>query len=168
MLLPLRPISRLWSNRQLLLKRAIRWRLFWVSRGEYRAAAVRYRQVIAQQPDAVRAYNNLACTLALQGREPEALRVYLEAIRRQPDWAVPYENLGRVLEARQPAAAAAAYRQAIALQPDLLSAHCALGLLLFQQKQIAAAVESLTRLLTLDPGPYFGPCYPRRSAAIPG
>ena len=119
--------------------------------GQYQAAIDHYAQVIAQQPDAVRVYNNLACILALQGQRKQAIQMYQQAIERQPGWAVPYDNLGKILEAQDPAAAAVAYRQAIALDANLLSARYGLGCLMQRQGQVTAAIDCLSQLLVLDP-----------------
>jgi len=64
------------------------------------------------------------------------------------DW---YEH-GVQLESRDPAAAMAAYRQALAIAPDLADAHLNLGRLLHEGGDPAKAETHYRRALAIDPG----------------
>lgn len=119
--------------------------------GQSEAAIEHYRQVIALQPCAVKAYNNIGCILVGQGQVEAGLEIYQQALALQPDWAVLHDNYGKAIEAQDPTAAVKAYRRAIQLQPDLVSARYNLAQVLLLQGQSVAAIEEFEHLLRLEP-----------------
>lgn len=117
--------------------------------GLYAAAIDHYQQVIALQPHAIKAYNNLGCIFVQQGRISEALQLYRQAIALKPS-ATLHINLGKAIAAEDPVAAISAYRRAVELEPDSLSAHYNLGHALQQQGQHAAAIRCFEQVLHRD------------------
>jgi len=81
-------------------------------------------------------------------REAAALEPRRPALRTAADW---YEH-GVELEAGDAAAAMAAYRRALAIDPDLADAHLNLGRLLHEGGDPARAETHYRRALAVDPG----------------
>jgi tetratricopeptide (TPR) repeat protein/capsular polysaccharide biosynthesis protein len=117
--------------------------------GDYEAAIDYYKQVIALQPHATKAYNNLGCLFVEQGRIAEALQLYRQAMTIEPS-ATLYINWGKAIAAEDPVAAITAYRRAVELEPDSLSACYNLGHALQQQGQQQAAIECFQRVFQQD------------------
>lgn len=127
------------------------WAVVLSEQGDYEAAIDRFRAVIVLNPGAVKAYNNIGCILIQQGKFDQARQLYQEALAIESGWAVLHNHFGKAIEAQDPVAAIAAYRQAIQLQPDLVSAHYNLGQALYQQRQYEAAIACFENLLVVDP-----------------
>ena len=81
-------------------------------------------------------------------REAAALEPRRQALQTAADW---YEH-GVELEAGDAAAAMAAYRRALAIDPDLADAHLNLGRLLHEGGDPARAETHYRRALAIDPG----------------
>ncbi|WP_229547165.1 tetratricopeptide repeat protein [Nostoc sp. CHAB 5836] len=136
-----------------------------LDQGRLSEAESAYKKAIALRPDSVTICNNLGYTLQQQGKLNEAIASYQKALEFQPNCTEAEVNLGNALFAqgnlstekqayyaelnyklgiaRQQGAdwktAVLYYRQAIALQPDLVEAHYNLGVVLQQQGQIEEA-----------------------------
>ncbi|MGH8000706.1 MAG: tetratricopeptide repeat protein [Brasilonema sp.] len=126
---------------------------------QYPEAVIAYRQALALRPDSLPIYNNLGYALQQQGLFDEAINCYQKALELKPDFIEAEANLGNALHAqgklssekqlyyaqlnhklgvaRKKAGdlktAVAYYRQAIAIQPDLVEAHYNLGAVLQEQ-----------------------------------
>lgn len=86
-----------------------------------------------------------------KGDYPRAITLFQEALRRGPRASI-YSNLGAAFRAAGRAAEAeAAYREAIARQPDFGAAHGNLGNLLSGRGRFAEAETHLRRALELQP-----------------
>ena len=85
------------------------------------AAQIAYEECLALEPKHTEARINLGRLLHLAGKLNQAERVYRSAVASEPllsfNYAVLLEDLGR------PADAIAAYREALALDPNLADAH---------------------------------------------
>ncbi|MEM7725135.1 MAG: tetratricopeptide repeat protein [Cyanobacteria bacterium P01_A01_bin.45] len=140
-------------------------------------AETAYRQAIALRPDAASIYNNLGYTLQQQGKLQEAIAYYQQTLELQPNCTEADVNMGNILHrqgnlstekqiyyaqlncklgtARQNAedlnAAVAYYRQAIAINPDLVDAYYNLGLTLQQQGKSEEATACHQKVLELNP-----------------
>lgn len=99
-----------------------------------------------------RALDNLAWTLAEQGRMDEAAEYFAEGLAinpRRPDSA---NALGlHLLASGKPAAAADTFELAILAEPDLPQSHANLGIALARLGRTAAARAALERSISLDP-----------------
>jgi tetratricopeptide (TPR) repeat protein len=83
------------------------------------------------QPDYAAPHYGLGNVLIAQGKRPEAIAAYQEALRRQPDGAGAYNNLGLALaEERRLAEAVVILRQAVRLRPQAAEGHNNLGMVL--------------------------------------
>ena len=99
-----------------------------VSRGDLDAAIALLEPAIERIPRQPSLLNSLAVVYSRKQRFDDALRLLSEAVRIIPDDPLSWLNLGVSLEARTDRdGAAAAYRQALLLQPDLARAREYLG-----------------------------------------
>ena len=90
--------------------------------------------------------------LCAQGQVRAALELAAAALARFPQHAVLLCHCGAYAALLQHAdVAEAAYRQAIAVQPDYADAHYNLGLLLMEQQRLAEAEAAYQRALVIQP-----------------
>ncbi len=102
----------------------------WFSQGEALEASdpvgaeAAYRKALALAPDRADTYLNLGALLCEAGRCDEAVRLYDEAVRRQPTVALLHFNRAIALEDQgRTAEALASYHTSLQLEPDLADAH---------------------------------------------
>ncbi|NJR75467.1 MAG: tetratricopeptide repeat protein, partial [Scytonema sp. CRU_2_7] len=144
---------------------------------QFPEAVIAYLQALALRPDSLPIYNNLGYALQQQGLFEKAIHYYRKALELKPDFIEAEANLGNALHAqgkklsneqqlhyaqlnhklgvaRKKAGdlktAAAYYKQAIALQSDLVEAHYNLGVVLQEQsewKEAAAAYRQWLKLI---------------------
>jgi len=128
--------------------------LGWLSvqrNADYRTAASIWRTVVAERPSA-RAHYNLGLALEDEGRTPEAVAEYEEALRVDADAADPRFRLGIGLERMGAVTdAAEAYRQYLRRKPQDAAAHNLLGVALSKQGKLDEAIEHYRQALRLDP-----------------
>ena len=111
-----------------------------------------WRRALTLQPDAL-ATHHLASLLRAQGRDDEALACYQAAADDGSADARCWVGLGVLCAGgRRLAAAEAAYRSALALQPDDVAALTNLGLVLEQLRRLDEAEACQRRALALAPG----------------
>ena len=87
--------------------------------GDRGGARAQYQSVLAKQPNAAVAANNLAWILTEEGQHDEAMRlaqIAVEGLRKRPE---PLDTLGTIhLRRNQPVDAVAAFSKAVAMAPD--------------------------------------------------
>ncbi|MBN3909474.1 MAG: tetratricopeptide repeat protein [Nostoc sp. NMS1] len=148
-------------------------------RGEYQNAEQFFLTALQLQPEAEAGaiHNSLGFTLQQQGKLDKAIACYQKALETLPDSIEVQANLGNVLHiqgklspdeqiyyadlnqqfglGRQQAGdlkiAELYYRQAIALQPDLVQAHNNLGEVLQQQRRLNDALKSYRKAIKIKP-----------------
>jgi TolB-like protein/tetratricopeptide (TPR) repeat protein len=87
--------------------------------GDYEGALAVYRRGVALEPDAPRAYANLANLHEQYGRHDDAIRAYLAQIERSPDSWVPYQGVAtRFLSLDDQESAEEWFAKAKALNPN--------------------------------------------------
>jgi protein O-mannosyl-transferase len=106
--------------------------LTWGRSTVYTDAETLYRDTLMRNPDSWLAHNNLGLILAQQnGRLPEAIAQYREAVRIQPDYPEGHFNLGSALAHSSLSdhlpEAVAEYQTAVRLKPDYVEAYYNLG-----------------------------------------
>jgi Flp pilus assembly protein TadD len=90
--------------------------------------------------------------LAINGRAPEAIRVFENALRIEPDYAEGHHNLGKALwRAGKGPEAIREYEYALRLNPDLVEGHYAMGIALVQTGKIEEAIAHYEQALRMKP-----------------
>jgi tetratricopeptide (TPR) repeat protein len=119
-----------------------------------------YGAILAKNPAAWLAHNNLGFELQGEGRRSEALAHYQEAIRLHPDYTEAHNNLGAALfEAGRIGEAIAEEKIALRLLPSYAEAHNNLGASLLQAGRPAEAIGEFAEASRLKPDyvePVFG------------
>lgn len=131
--------------------------------GRYDEAAAHLAEAVHLEPHNVRALADLADVEFARGRYAEAAQAYAQVLALDPDDALAKQNLAmtrynlgnREWRAGRLEAAANEYREGLRWRPDDAGFHRALGMVLAEQGQPAAAVTSLRRSLELDPANVF-------------
>ncbi|MDZ5649160.1 tetratricopeptide repeat protein [Nitrospirillum sp. BR 11828] len=125
-----------------LLRREQRWA----------AAAERYRQVLALNPDNPDALSGLGLSLVGLGQAADGLRCHDRALRLAPGRAALHANRGLALDALGDARGAAeAQRRATEADPAWVGGWVNLGLALTKLNEAAAAREAFVRALAIEP-----------------
>ena len=107
------------------------------------------------EPGDVRALIGLGITHLHLGKLDAAIADYREIIRRTPDNADAYHNLGVVFrEQRRPAEAIAAYREAIRHKPNYAEAHDGVGFNLRALGKPLEAIAEYREAIRLNPDDY--------------
>jgi tetratricopeptide (TPR) repeat protein len=104
-----------------------------------------YKGVLARDSKHYGALMNLGTMLYIERRLPEALILYRAAVAARPHDASALVNLANLLSESDPAAAVAAYRQALVHDPDHPTANFGLAILLEAQGDGAGAREHRSR-----------------------
>ncbi|MBG1265061.1 tetratricopeptide repeat protein [Nostoc sp. WHI] len=146
-------------------------------RGQYKNAEEFFQAALQLQPEAAAIQNSLGFNLQQQGKLEEAVSCYEKALKILPDSIEVQSNLGNALhiqgklspeekvhyadlnqqfalgrlQAGDFKIAELYYRQAIALQPDLVQAHNNLGEVLQKQGRFNEAVKSCQEAIKIKP-----------------
>ncbi|BAY24510.1 family 2 glycosyl transferase [Calothrix sp. NIES-2100] len=144
---------------------------------QFSQAVTAYHQALALRRDSIPICNNLGYALQQQGLFDEAINYYQKALELKPDFSEAEANLGNTLHAQGKLSseqklhyaklnnklgvahkkagdlqnAVTYYRQAIALQPDLLEAHYNLGVVLQEQGTLEEAIACYERVQQINP-----------------
>jgi tetratricopeptide (TPR) repeat protein len=134
--------------------------------GLYDDAKRAYFDVLARDPSHYEALMALADLLTRLGDARTARVLWAEAVARHPDRALPRARLGdAMLDADELAAASAAFRDALRLDPDLREANRGLAAALEREGDHAAAAVAWRKAFpagSLEIAPYRGPGPPVR------
>lgn len=122
-----------------------------IDRRDFAAALAPLEKVTAEQPDLAYAFFQLGYVYIALERWEEARAACQRAIELDPKLTEAYVNLGTLLLDRDPPAAAAALRQAVALLPAQSRPRYLLGLALERSGDIPGAIEALEGAARLDP-----------------
>ena len=112
-------------------------------------AAEQLQRCMDLNPNFDNAMTGLARALAKLGRMEEAKNWLKKATASNPENYRAWYELGLLEADNDSAAAQASYQKAIAIQPNYSPAQRELGMLLFNQKQYAAAVPRLEKTIAL-------------------
>lgn len=108
--------------------------------------------VVGKPGPSAAGYNNLGNVLAKQGRADEAKESYLQALKIDPNYAVPHYNLGNLSARRgQVEEATHHYREALRIEPVYAEAHNNLGNVLADRGDFTEAIQHLHSALKLNP-----------------
>jgi Flp pilus assembly protein TadD len=126
--------------------------LTWCQARTYRDSETLYRSILARNPDAWIAHNNLVNILNGGNRLPEAVEQLREALRLRPQDARNWNNLGVALaRLGRNAEAVAPYREAVRLEPDSVEFNYNLGLDLRQLGRNEEAIPYFRTVVQLRP-----------------
>jgi tetratricopeptide (TPR) repeat protein len=124
----------------------------WRQCGRYHDLATFYQAIITDNPRAWLAHYNLGNLLREEGRNPEAIAQYQQALRYKADYPQAENNLGLALtETGQPGAALAHYQASIRLRPTYAQAHNNLATALRVLGRNAEAIPEYEEALRLKP-----------------
>jgi protein O-GlcNAc transferase len=148
---------------------------------EYQNAESFFQATLQLQPEIAAVHNSLGYSLQQQGKLEDAIACYQKALEILPDCIEVQANLGNALHlqgklssqekiyyadlnqqfalGRQNAGdlriAELYYRQAIALQPDLVAAHNNLGDVLQKQARLDDAIKSYRQAIKIQPDSFY-------------
>ena len=125
--------------------------------GQYAAVETYARRILARRPNETQARAQLAQSLMMQGRLPQAEREFREVVSSTDtdihDLASAHQNLGVLLGARGDfAGAVAELRAALAIDPTRANYHAELGRTLAALGRHDEAISALHEALRLEPG----------------
>lgn len=125
----------------------------WREAFEYRGAEIHYRAILAENPTAYLASNNLGLLLLGENRGAEAIRLLENGLKQKPDSSELHHNLATALRsAGRNAEAIVHSERALALRPSFAEAENNLGAALTDSGRAADAIPHLQRALELRPG----------------
>jgi tetratricopeptide (TPR) repeat protein len=124
----------------------------YVQAGYWKNSISLWTHTLACTPENYLARDNFGSALAKQGKLPEAIQQYNQALQLQPNFADAHSDLGNALAAQgKLEAAIQQYEQAIRLKPDFADARNNLGLALAAEGKLGQAVEQYEQALQLKP-----------------
>ena len=98
------------------------------------------------------AYNNQGVELAEQGKFPEAIAAFKQAIQIYPKYENAHNNLGLALGSQQKyTEAVAAFNQALTINPSNFETYNNLGIALGSQGKFSEAVAAFHRAIEINP-----------------
>ncbi|MBW8839899.1 MAG: tetratricopeptide repeat protein, partial [Gemmatimonadetes bacterium] len=121
-------------------------------RREAKAAVELYDELLVQQPESPKLWNERGVALHQDGKFAEAEESYRRAIQAELGYALAHNNLGVALYHRGDGEQAiAAFRVALDAQPTFAKARLNLALLLSKGKKFQAALEAYRAVLQTAP-----------------
>jgi len=140
-------------------------------RQNWERAADQLQRCLALNPNFDNAMTGLARALAKLGRADEAKSWLNKALQGNPQNYRAWYQMGLLDAGSNPAAAQSAYEKTVAIQPNFSAGQRELGMLLFQQKNYAAAAPHLEKTikLGLEDGRlhnFLGICYNRTNRTL--
>ena len=107
---------------------------------------------VEKSPQKSRPQNNLGNVLSRQGRTEDAIKLYLQALRINPDFEDAHNNLGLVLKKNGHIEEAKEhYLQALRINPESEKTHLNLGNILYNQGRTEEAKEHYLQALKKNP-----------------
>jgi protein O-mannosyl-transferase len=119
---------------------------------DYNSEVTIWQDTVEKRPNTPRARYNLGVVLVQQGRLPEAIEQYEQALRIKPHYAEVHYNLGVALvqQGRLPEAIGH-YEQALQIKPDFTDAHDNLGIALMDEGRLPEAIGQYEQSLRIKP-----------------
>jgi tetratricopeptide (TPR) repeat protein len=116
------------------------------------AAATRlYEQLVAEQTESPKLWNERGVALHQSGRAADALKSYERAVALDQGYALALNNLGVArFHAGRDDLAVEAFRTALTVQPSFVKARLNLALLLLKRKEFPLGLEAYRQVLRLE------------------
>ncbi len=126
--------------------------LSWREAGKFRDIKTFYTSILARNPAAWMAQNNLGIALEEEGNLPGAIDLYEAVVRARPSYAKAQSNLGVALsKTGRLDDAISHYAVALRLEPENAVIYNDVGVALAQQGHVAEAVAQYETAARLDP-----------------
>ncbi len=123
-----------------------------VQQGRPREALSTFENLRHQDPRNVSLLHQYGQALMLTGFVDNALEIFQIAVEVDPGYALGWQRIGQILDAKRDLAGAeAAYRRAIAEGPDMVQAHKALASLVIETGRLDEGIALLEDAQRLDP-----------------
>jgi len=127
--------------------------LTWQEAGTYQSLEINCRHTLARNPRAWGIRSNLARELVSQGRMEEAVELYREGLRLDPQDMVTLDNLARTLVSAGRWEEALPYcREVVELNPNYAAGHVSLAVALLRLKHYDEADAEFSKAVNLQPG----------------
>ncbi len=121
-------------------------------RKDHDAAIALYDNLIIEQPNSPKLWNERGVAVHQDGRFAEAAENYRKALEADPNYAIAHNNLGVALyHAGEREAAVDAFRGALAANAGFVKARLNLGLLLTKSHRFQLALEAFKQVLVTEP-----------------
>ena len=145
----------LWARRSIIVAAVVLCllgALTWRQSRLYSDPLTLYRATLTQNPNAWLVDTCVGVILANDGRLPEAIADYEEALRLNPDYALGHYDLGNTLvQMGRISDAMAQYSEALRLNPDSPQTHLNFGNTFFEEEDFQDAIAHYQEAMRLDP-----------------
>jgi len=129
--------------------------LTWQRNKVWQNDAVLWQNVLAKQPDSVKAYNNLAFYYRNQEDYQTAQKYLKKALEIKPEYSLAYVNLGEIcIEQEHFKEAVKYFEKAIALRPNYAASYYNLGFCYYNLGQLEKAEENYQKAIKIYPRYY--------------
>src|SRR5687767_13232008 len=116
------------------------------------AASRLYEQLVTEQTESPKLWNERGVALHQSGRAADALHSYERAVALDPQYALALNNLGVArFHAGRDDLAIDAFRRALTAQPSFVKARLNFALLLLKRKENTLCLEAYRQVLRLEP-----------------
>ncbi len=144
-----------------------------IHRQDWSRAAEQLQRCLDLNPNFDNAMTGLAYALSKLGQTEEAKNWLNKAVQNNPENYRAWYQIGLLAGPSDPGGAQTAYEKAIAIQPNYSPGQRELGMILFQQKNYAAAAPHLEKAIALGLTDahlhnFLGICYVRTNRAAKG
>jgi tetratricopeptide (TPR) repeat protein len=120
-------------------------------RQEAAAATQLYEQLVAEQSESPKLWNERGVALHQSGRAADALQSYEKSVALDPEYALALNNLGIArFHAGRDDLAVDAFRRALIVQPAFVKARLNLALLLLKRREYNLCLEAYRQVLRLE------------------
>lgn len=119
---------------------------------KYYDAIEQFEALVKDRPGFADGYASIGEVYSLAERHEMSLRYYIKALELAPDDAITLNNYANSLDRLgEYEKAIGLFKKAISIQPQMVEAHCSMGVTLFKMGKRSEAYESLKRAYKINP-----------------